>query len=546
MARRQHLRQRKGGGWEYRRRWPNDIRHAAGTEFFTKGLGTRDFSVAERKKPAADDEFYRAVDSHRRQLDTAPRSLSIREAETLASTWYRGKYDALNREHRATRLNEYERQERLARWQDYGVGGGPFDVDDLGNIQALAGKVLAEAGITIAPEGDGYGTLCNLIEDGLRELAIQGNLLSLQQLYRGPEDAILRAAIEADHKGKPRRTLGELIEAHRADKEAGWSQSAKAAYKPVHRLLRDSMGASRELSTLGRGEGRYLFDLVKVLPANLGKLKSLRELSVPEAVERGKVLGLPTISPKTINDTYMGNLAAIFRWGVAEGWLDANPVEGLRVVDPVADARKRDPFSMEHLETIFGAAPWSPKDDSKPGAYWAPVLALYHGFRLAEVSGLLIEDVTELDGYPVMLIRPHGQRRLKNDPSRRVMPIHPEVQRMGFVEYASGRAENTAEGDLLFPDVRSKGRGQIGYNIGRDFNARLKELGVTGNNLSFHSFRHTWEDRLREAGLHGQPLGRALGGRSGGGGTDTSYGSGFPTATLVDAIGRIAYLVVRI
>lgn len=112
---------------------------------------------------------------------------------------------------------------------------------------------------------------------------------------------------------------------------------------------------------------------------------------------------------------------------------------------------------------------------------------------------------------------------------------------MGFSEYASGRVEESAVGDLLFPDVRSKGRGQMGYNIGRDFNTKLKELDVTGNNLSFHSFRHTWEDRLCEAGLHGHPLGRALVGRSGGGGSDTSHGSGFPTANLAEALGRISY-----
>ena len=65
-------------------------------------------------------------------------------------------------------------------------------------------------------------------------------------------------------------------------------------------------------------------------------------------------------------------------------------------------------------------------------------------------------------------------------------------------------------------------------------------FGLEGRNLSFHSLRHNFEDRLREAGLHGTPICQYLGGRSVGG-VSASYGSGFSTFKLREAVEKEKY-----
>jgi hypothetical protein len=176
--------------------------------------------------------------------------------------------------------------------------------------------------------------------------------------YR-PTDPIMLTALEAPLA--PAHTVADLIRDYQAAKEKKrrWSESTKTAHKPVYRLLRETFGASRDLATIGREDGRHLFDMIVSLPVNLGKLKALEGLTVPEAVEKAKKLGLPTISPKTINASYVTFAKAMFAWAVGEGWMDRNPLDGdYRVADDVADHEKRDPFRMDQLKTLFHAAPW--------------------------------------------------------------------------------------------------------------------------------------------------------------------------------------------
>ena len=59
--------------------------------------------------------------------------------------------------------------------------------------------------------------------------------------------------------------------------------------------------------------------------------------------------------------------------------------------------------------------------------------------------------------------------------------------------------------------------------------------------MSFHSFRHSNRDALREAGISPERV-RALGGWSGGGGgAEEIYGGGFKASTLAKEIRKVSY-----
>ena len=123
------------------------------------------------------------------------------------------------------------------------------------------------------------------------------------------------------------RVVDELIEAYRAAKWEGWSQSTRMAIEPVFRLLRDSLG-NRPVQKVTRKEARDVMDLVKALPSGLGRKQELKGMSVPEAVERGKALGLPPIVPGTANKGYMVHLSAIFNFARQEQWAPDQSVRG--------------------------------------------------------------------------------------------------------------------------------------------------------------------------------------------------------------------------
>jgi hypothetical protein len=113
-------------------------------------------------------------------------------------------------------------------------------------------------------------------------------------------------------------------------------------------------------------------------------------------------------------------------------------------------------------------------------------------------------DVEEIDEVTwALLIQPHPLRGLKTKSSRRSIPVHPSILSLGFVDFVRERKQQAeASGkpeQLLFPGILMKRRGQVGYNIGRWFSELVDDLKLEGRNLSFHSFRHNFEDALRRA-----------------------------------------------
>ena len=79
---------------------------------------------------------------------------------------------------------------------------------------------------------------------------------------------------------------------------------------PVFRLIADAL-PERETATITDVDAERVLELLKALPANIGKRAALRGLSVPDAVETGRGLGLPIIGPKTINTGYLVHIKAM-------------------------------------------------------------------------------------------------------------------------------------------------------------------------------------------------------------------------------------------
>ena len=408
-------------------------------------------------------------------------------------------------------------------------------------VSPEARGLLDRAGLTKGSRNPAYGQLCRMLLRGKRELNVLARARMLGDFSYLPKDPAFSGLLEKAHEA-PKRTLGDLIESHRKDKVANFAPSTQAAYEPVWRLLKSILGERRDLATIKREEGRQLFEAVESLPRGLGKLKVLSGLPILDAIEKGRNLGLPTVSPKTINGSYMSFISSIFSWAVREQWMDFNPVTGLTVIDPVSESDKRDPFTMEQLKTIFNASPWRPRDDNpkgKPLHFWGPLIALFHGLRRGEIAQLDVADVTTVEAVPVILVRPGGRKRLKTINARRMVPVHPELVRTGFLRYVNQRRKSGEE--KLFCGQIIDGRGQWGDAFSDWFSRLIKEQKIEGRKLGLHSFRHNWQDRAREAGLHGTAIAQELAGRSKGGDSSNNYGSGSSTSLLAEAVEKVQY-----
>lgn len=132
----------------------------------------------------------------------------------------------------------------------------------------------------------------------------------------------------------------------------------------------------------------------------------------------------------------------------------------------------RPPWTTKHLECLFrsplfiggGGAKRRLKTDERGGrvyhdaAYFAPLLWYYHHACREEICGLEVADVVIDHAVPYFEIRDNltrgrngemaGEKRAAR---RRELPIHPELIRLGFINYVNAvRAEGST---ALFPEL---------------------------------------------------------------------------------------------
>ncbi|MCR5878795.1 hypothetical protein [Phenylobacterium sp. J367] len=175
----------------------------------------------------------------------------------------------------------------------------------------------------------------------------------------------------------------------------------------------------------------------------------------------------------------------------------------------------------------------------KDGRYWMPILNLFHGNRMEEWGGAKVADI-KCEGQINYLDL--TQRALKNDTANRLLPLHPKLVALGFLDYV---AERRIAGDVyLFPEFphdmseaddpeASTRQFTKWWGLWSDAN------GFSDPTVNFHSFRHTFKRACR--GVISEEISDLITGHKGIGGAGRGYGAGADLALLAEAIRRVDY-----
>ena len=164
--------------------------------------------------------------------------------------------------------------------------------------------------------------------------------------------------------------------------------------------------------------------------------------------------------------------------------------------------KKKKSFTPEHLKILFEAEAYTSGSFTRPSDYWVPLLGLFTGAREAELCQLVIADVRQdaPTGLWLLDINSDTDKKLKTDASAREVPLHPTLIELGFLEYV-GNVKASGGGQLFPGEPRNK-RGEFSA-FSKRFNRYKEALGIrsdANNKLDFHSFRHTLQTMLFEAG----------------------------------------------
>ena len=153
-----------------------------------------------------------------------------------------------------------------------------------------------------------------------------------------------------------------------------------------------------------------------------------------------------------------------------------------------------EPFTAEEIQKIT-----SNLDRKKPQKYWPVWIGNYTGARVNEVAQLRLADFITVEGLPCFVITDEGaEQKLKNQDSKRIIPIHPKLIELGLLAYVE---ELRAKGESkLFPKLNNAING-YGNAVTKAFSRYLDELEIkpTTGMKGFHSFRKTIIHKMQSA-----------------------------------------------
>ena len=206
----------------------------------------------------------------------------------------------------------------------------------------------------------------------------------------------------------------------------------------------------------------------------------------------------------------INSLSAIMNYAYSELDLDKrNPFTRLFIRNEGNDVFKRGIFTNDQLKCGYDKALAS----GSSVKLLMPLLG-ETGCRLAEIVGLRLEDI-DLENE-LIHIRPNSARRLKNKTSERVLPL------VGYAKLAMEKALIKADDQWLFSQYITAGHCYATHAS----NAVNKWLKRDFGELTAHSLRHTFRDRLRAVECPMDMIDQIGGWRSVGG-VGTNYGHGY-------------------
>lgn len=244
---------------------------------------------------------------------------------------------------------------------------------------------------------------------------------------------------------------------------------------------------------------------------------AVRAALLREAEERGGGTARNTARNLLMRATAMLNVAKRL------DWITANPFDGARSIEAVKS--DREDWTPSELAKLFADPLFTEyrlPDDSRAGgaaAYFVPLLALYTGARISELAQLHTDDIEEDpddEGRPVLRMRADRAKgqRLKTTESKRRIPMHSELVRLGLVDY--WRMVKAAGPGPLFPAIKRRKDGDelngAGGKLSEWFGDYKTAKGFDKTKV-FHSLRHTMQTRLVLADVDSS-IADALSGRS--------------------------------
>ena len=256
----------------------------------------------------------------------------------------------------------------------------------------------------------------------------------------------------------------------------------------------------------------------------------------------------------TINK-HLGNLSSFMIWCVNNGYCNTNPFTGMKIKQKKSPRDERDRFSEKELKEIFSKQNYlhlTKVEKDSYSKYWVPLIGCFTGMRCGEICSLYLDNVKEIKGnhrnkrwcFDILEEPNRPDKKLKNQSSRRIVPIHDTLIDLGFIDFIK-LLKKDPERKRVFEELEYR-EGTYIRSISRFWNNRyLPLLGIKTGKNGFHSFRHSFIDTLKQLGVEPHFINELVGHSQGDISSDR-YGNNYnPDILYNKCVKRVVYQTSR-
>jgi len=222
-----------------------------------------------------------------------------------------------------------------------------------------------------------------------------------------------------------------------------------------------------------------------------------------------------------------------------------NPVAKVEMMPRLSENERKQrlkpryAFSSEQINGLFSSEWYQPQSTQFRGKlgsdlavrYFGPLIGLLHGTRVREFLQLITSDILEADGVLCFKFRTEldkldegdtreakarkGKPNVRADlPNRsvktvsvlRTIPVHPKLIELGFEDYVAARRKAGGRNVPLFESSVPEPGGTSpmwGRAFEQAFLRYVRDKLAFGAGYGSHSFRHQFEDRIRNSQARG-------------------------------------------
>ncbi|WP_179187241.1 site-specific integrase [Sphingomonas sp. TZW2008] len=281
-------------------------------------------------------------------------------------------------------------------------------------------------------------------------------------------------------------------------------------------------------------------DVVASLPKAMPKAD--RDLSFTSRLAKYADSDDQKVAPASVKRR-VGHLQALLTYAFNQRWIEASIGAGIRIEGYSKNTGAKRPFLDDELGRLFGSdlfvkpERWRSTRDtvSDRTLAWLFLLGLTNGARIEEIGQTELSNVKTDDGIRYLDLGIDA--RVKNETSRRMIPLHDLVLQLGFDDYVA--VLRKAGETRLFPDLKPNKFDKLCQAASRVANRVIDRVVSDNPRISFHSLRHNFKDMARDATIEKYIMDQIMG--HAGVTTGDRYGVGARLKTLARELDRVRF-----